>query len=668
MREPPLGLENSPPDAPSLAPQDGTVVKRARMARAGRPASSKVAHESTVPEWTGMWSVLEASLNEIYVFDAQTLQFNYVNGAALRNLGFDLDAMRKLTPRDIKPDLSAAAFDELVGPLRRGERQRAVFQTVHRRSDGSRYPVEVHLQLVERRDRDVFLAIVNDITERKQAEAALHDSEARFRSVVASNMMGIIFWNAHGDITETNNAFLRMVGYTEEDVRTGRVQWSKMTPPEYRELDEKGIAEIATTGVCRPFEKEYIRKDGSRVPILIGAGALPQCPDEGVAFVLDISERKRAEAALQASEAAYRTLVETSHDLIWSVDAQGRWTFVNAAAKDIYGYEPAEMLGRPFMDFETPEQARIDLETFARIKAGTPHFNYETVHLRKDGSLVMLNFNAVVLRDEHGVVLGTTGTAQDITERKRTEAALRTLNAELEQRVLDRTALLAVKNKELETFSYSVSHDLKAPLRGIDGYSKLLLDDYADKLDDQGRAFIDNIRAAAGNMQQLIEDMLAYSRLERRDLAVGPVDLRATVQAVLRERDFDLAQVNLTVDLAVGRVLVDVDGLTIALRNLLDNALKFSRSRQPPMIEVRSWISGNRHIVAVRDNGTGFAMKHHDTIFQMFQRLHRAEDYAGTGIGLAIVRKAMDRMNGRVWAESEPNCGAVFYLDLPCAT
>lgn len=242
---------------------------------------------------------------------------------------------------------------------------------------------------------------------------------------------------------------------------------------------------------------------------------------------------------------------------------------------------------------------------------------------------------------------------------------LRHLNAQLEQRVAERTAELQAKNKELETFSYSVSHDLKAPLRGIDGYSRLLLEDYSDKLDEDGRSFLKNIRTGATQMQQLIEDLLAYSKLERRALFTSRVPLRSLVETILDERRHDLTEVRLETRLGDESVDADRDGLALALRNLIDNAAKFSRHQATPSIEVCSRTEGGRCILSVRDNGTGFDMKYHDLIFQIFHRLHRAEEYGGTGVGLAIVRKAMERMGGRVWAESRPGDGAVFYLDLP---
>jgi len=248
----------------------------------------------------------------------------------------------------------------------------------------------------------------------------------------------------------------------------------------------------------------------------------------------------------------------------------------------------------------------------------------------------------------------------DITEIDR-------LNAELDRSV----ARLKQVNRELETFTYSVSHDLKAPLRGIDGYSRLLLAEHRDQLDDEGRQFLSHIRQATQHMGVLIDDLLAYSRLERRELTLTALPLAGVVDGALAGLRADLAAAGVELEIRIDpalRVLGDGQGLTMALRNLVDNALKFSRERSPPRIVIAAGSSPDGVQLSVRDNGVGFDMKFHDRIFSIFQRLHRAEDYPGTGIGLAIVRKAMERMGGRVWADSQPGAGSTFTLELPKAT
>ena len=251
--------------------------------------------------------------------------------------------------------------------------------------------------------------------------------------------------------------------------------------------------------------------------------------------------------------------------------------------------------------------------------------------------------------------------------RRRAKEALDRLNAELETRIEARTAALNAKSRELESFAYSVAHDLKAPLRGIDGYSRLLLEEYAASLDGEGRTFLQTIQDSTNEMGQLIDDLLAYSRLERRELKPDRIELASIINSLVEEKKRGAAEhpVEFVIDVNGAIVLADASGLAQSLRNYLDNAIKFTGKVAEPRIEVGSKESAESCLLWVRDNGIGFDMKYHDRIFDIFQRLNVAEDYPGTGIGLAIVRKAMERMGGRAWANSEPGQGATFYLEIP---
>lgn len=250
--------------------------------------------------------------------------------------------------------------------------------------------------------------------------------------------------------------------------------------------------------------------------------------------------------------------------------------------------------------------------------------------------------------------------------RRRAKDALDRLNAELETRIEARTNALNAKTRELESFTYSVAHDLKSPLRGIDGYTRLLLEDCGQNIDEQGQIFLQTIQTATGEMNQLIDDLLAYSRLERRELTTERFDLAPIVNSLVdRKREEAERSIQFVVNVNGNSVLADTSGLTQSLRNYLDNAIKFTGKIDHPRIEVGSTDNDESCVLWVRDNGIGFDMKYHDRIFDLFQRVNVADDYPGTGIGLAIVRKAMERMGGRAWAESEPGHGATFYLEIP---
>ena len=246
-------------------------------------------------------------------------------------------------------------------------------------------------------------------------------------------------------------------------------------------------------------------------------------------------------------------------------------------------------------------------------------------------------------------------------------AELRQLQLSLEKRVEERTRELEAKNHELESFAYSVSHDLKAPLRGIDGYSQLLAQDYAGRLDQEGLEFLRNIQRAVNSMHHLIDDLLAYSRMQRREWTASPVQLAGLVGKVVDEMLLACEgdQPVIRTEIPDATIYVDSDGLAQALRNLLSNAIKFSCKSAQPYIEIAGQEDAETITLSVKDNGIGFDMKYHDRIFGIFQRLERPEEYPGTGIGLALVRGSMERMGGQVWAESAPGQGATFYLRIP---
>lgn len=259
------------------------------------------------------------------------------------------------------------------------------------------------------------------------------------------------------------------------------------------------------------------------------------------------------------------------------------------------------------------------------------------------------------------------GLEREAREREAAEKDLRLMQGRLERLVAERTAQLEAKNRELEEFTYSVSHDLKAPLRGIDGYSQLLEEDHAGQLPDEARRYIFTIRQATEQMNQLIDDLLTYSRLERREVRSQTMNLADVVKQVLAgfESDPRRQRQEITLDVPALPLNTDIESLAMALRNLVDNALKFTREKHSPRISIRAMQEGESCRLSVSDNGTGFDMQFHNRIFEIFQRLHRSEEYPGTGIGLALVRKSMERLGGRAWAESRLGEGASFHLEFP---
>jgi len=540
-----------------------------------------------------------------------------------------------------------------------------------RRPNGDERQVWVHVR-VEYGPPGIptrLFGTVQDITETMQQADALRQSEARYRGLFDNMSDGLAIYEAVDDgadfVFRDYNRAGELIGSLPRDQVIGR-RVSEVFPG----VAEMGLLE-ALRQVWRTGEEQHhpvsqYRDD--RISLWVENHVFRLPGGEVVAVYADITLRKQAEQALRESQERFLRALENIPDVVVIYDRELRIQYINAATRRLTGRRTDDYIGRRDDEVWPAEVYQVYLPTLKQALETGRMQSIETDLTLPETGLRSLNITCVPLIDESGQVREILGITHDLTERKRWELEIGRLNAELEQRVQQRTAELAVANQELETFTYSVSHDLKSPLRGIDGYSRLLLQDHREQLDEEGRLFLNNIRQGVGQMGELIDDLLAYSRMERRNLDHADVDLRGLVEHVLAERQAEIETrgVQLRLDLPPLSVRADPEGLALVLRNLLDNALKFSRDARPPEIEIVGEVRENATILKIADNGIGFDVKFQERIFDIFQRLQRAEDYPGTGIGLAIVRKALARMGGRVWAESTPGQGAAFFIELPC--
>jgi len=798
-------------------------------------------------------NIIDQSQNEIYIFNQDDLHFVLLNSGARKNCGYSKKELLKMTPLDLKPELSLEQFRDFTEPLKQNKKEQIQFETINQRKDKSFYPVDVHLAKSVYNEKPVYVAFIYDISIRKEAEKQMLISNQRFIEVFDNapvslweedftdlvNYLDIQLelhnlpidelFEKHPDILYQCAALVKVVNVNKQTLNLFEAENKEEL---YGNLNTVFTEDSVLTFKQSLFalyrgekqfssESENLTLKGEKLDVLLRWSFLSTDGNPArkiIVSITDLSDLRKTEQELYASEARFHSIFENSNTIMLIVNPENKhFIDVNPSALDFYGYSRKQFLNditiddintlsseeikvqkeiekskkNAFFNFKhrlsngeirdvevysgelkyeqktvlfsivhditekkqaedlliksknkiesifraaptgiglvsdcvfteindrfcemtgfsaeellnqeariiypsQEEFERVEKEKYKQIREkGTG--TVETKFKHKNGKIISVLMSSTPL-DMNDLAKGVTFTALDITERNEIYQELEKHRNKLKELVSDRTAALEESqrgllnlvddlnsqseklaksnkrlsevNEELETFTYSVSHDLKAPLRGIDGYSQLLLEEFENEINPEANKFLNNIRKSTQQMNLLIEDLLGYSRMERKDFTAQEVEFRPLVDNLVYQMADSISERKGKVKVSVPKKFilhVDKDGLNLVLRNLIENALKFSVPGKIPHIEIGGSEDDEKWIIFVKDKGIGFDMKYHDRIFKIFQRLHLAEEYEGTGIGLAMVAKAVQRMNGKIWAESELGKGSCFYVEI----
>ncbi len=504
---------------------------------------------------------------------------------------------------------------------------------------------------------------VQDITERIEREQAVQKSEIKFSQIFHGSNDAIIIHDLQGNILEVNDKAGKCFNYSPDEMTLLTV--SALYPPEALDASRQAFDTIQREGQVF-FETYFMTKTGVIFPAEVSSSIVEVNGEQFIqAVVRDISERKKAEALLRKSETLLREAQSIGKLGGWEWDVTNDIVSWSDEVHNIFGVPNGELNFEIFMQCVHPDdRAMVGEQLDAGMKEkGVFEYVFRIIH--PDGEIKYLRSRAEVQLDENNEPVRLVGVTQDITEQKAAEDELGKYRLHLEELVAARTRDLEITNKELESFSYSVSHDLRAPLRAIDGFSRTLLEDYQSKLDKMGCDYLLRICAAAQRMDDLIDDMLSLSKVTRHDLQLKVTnmsDLAADIMAELQEAFPDRTVEKVIVPDVMARG--DSKMLRIAMTNLLGNAWKYTARNADAKIEFGLELRDGRRVYYVKDNGVGFDMVHSGKLFGAFQRLHGRDEFEGTGVGLATVQRIIHRHGGRIWAEAEEGKGACFYFVL----
>ena len=620
---------------------------------------------ASIPSDAFLAAIVSSSVDAIFSKDLNGIITSW-NPGAQRVFGYKAE---EVVGRHVTLLFPPGHYDEETDLLARMKRGELVehYETVRRRKDGQLINISLSVSPIRDADGTIIGAskVARDITAQKEAQE-------RFRVTLASIGDAVMATDVEGRITFMNGVAERLTGWQEKEALgrpLGEV-FRILDEATRREVDSP-VATVLREGnvVGLANHTVLIARDGTEYPIDDSAAPIRERLGTlaGVVLVFrDVTERRAAELAATRLAA----IVESSDDAIVSKDVRGIVLSWNPGAERIFGYTAAEMVGRSITTIIPPDRLAEEPQIIARFQRGERVEHFETIRRRKDGTLIPVSLTISPIRDSEGTVIGASKIARDITVIRQAQQKLEAHAQELEIKVRERTTRLEETIAELEAFSYSLSHDMRAPVRAIQSFSEIVLADYGKKLaDGHGAEYLQRVINAAGRMDRLIQDVLSFARLSRADIAVQRIDADRLVREIIHERpELHEPKARVVVDGPLKPVMGHDASLTQCLTNLLDNAVKFVRPGVFPEVRVSSERIGDKVRINVRDNGIGIPPDAQKRLFAIFQRLPTVDRYQGTGVGLAIVRKAAERMHGTVGIDSVPGEGSTFWIELPQAT